>query len=59
MEKLKSATINSYGDHRVAMSFAVAGIVAGVKVEDIECVNTSFPNFFDILREITDIEFED
>jgi len=57
--ELKSATINSHGDHRVAMSFAIAGIVAGIKVEDIECINTSFPNFFDILTKITNIEFED
>ncbi len=55
--ELKSATINSYGDHRVAMSFAIAGVVAGINIEDIDCINTSFPNFFDILREITDIEF--
>jgi 3-phosphoshikimate 1-carboxyvinyltransferase len=57
--ELKSATINSYGDHRVAMSFAIAGILSGIKIEDIECINTSFPNFFDILSKITNIEFED
>jgi 3-phosphoshikimate 1-carboxyvinyltransferase len=57
--ELKSATINSYGDHRVAMSFAIAGVVASIKIEDIECINTSFPNFFDILRRVTNIEFED
>jgi len=57
--ELKSARVNSHGDHRVAMSFAIAGLVAGVKVEDIECINTSFPNFFDILTKITNIEFED
>jgi len=57
--ELKSATINSYGDHRVAMSFAIAGIVANMIIEDIECINTSFPNFFDILRRVTNIEFED
>nr|AAQ75178.1 3-phosphoshikimate 1-carboxyvinyltransferase [Alvinella pompejana epibiont 7G3] len=57
--ELKSTTINSYGDHRVAMSFAIAGVVASIKIEDIECINTSFPNFFDILRRVTNIEFED
>jgi 3-phosphoshikimate 1-carboxyvinyltransferase len=57
--ELKSATINSYGDHRVAMSFAIAGIVSNMEIEDIECINTSFPNFFDILSKITNIEFKD
>ena len=56
---LKRATINSYGDHRVAMSFAIAGLIDGMEIEDIECIDTSFPNFFDILKEITEVEIED
>jgi len=52
---LKSATINSYGDHRIAMSFAIAGIVCNMKIEDIECIDTSFPNFFEILQNITQL----
>ncbi|SFV55147.1 5-Enolpyruvylshikimate-3-phosphate synthase [hydrothermal vent metagenome] len=52
---LKSATINSYGDHRIAMSFAIAGIVCSMKIEDIECIDTSFPNFFEILQNITQL----
>ena len=54
-----SATINSYGDHRVAMSFAIGGLLSGMEIEDIECIDTSFPNFFDILKEITKVELED
>ena len=50
---LSSATINSYGDHRVAMSFAIAGALCGMEIEDIECIDTSFPNFFEILNQIT------
>ncbi len=53
---LNSGTINSFGDHRVAMSFAIAGLVCNTLIEDIECVNTSFPNFFDILNDITKVE---
>jgi len=53
--ELKNATINSYGDHRVAMSFAIAGILCGIKIEDTACIDTSFPNFFDILKNITKI----
>ncbi len=52
---LNSATINSYGDHRIAMSFAIAGLLCGMEIEDIECIETSFPNFFDILSQITSI----
>jgi len=54
--EIKSATINSYGDHRIAMSFAIAGLLNEMKIEDTECIETSFPNFFDILTQITDIK---
>jgi len=53
---LSSATINSYGDHRIAMSFAIAGVRCGMKIQDVACIDTSFPNFFDILSQITTIE---
>ena len=56
--KFLPAVINSYGDHRIAMSFAVAGTLVGMKIEDVECVNTSFPNFFDILEEFTKVEVD-
>jgi len=53
--ELHSATVNSYGDHRIAMSFAIAGVVCEMEIEDVECIDTSFPNFFEILSEITNI----
>lgn len=53
---LQPALINSYGDHRIAMSFAIAGLKCGMKIEDVECIQTSFPNFFDILSQITRVE---
>jgi 3-phosphoshikimate 1-carboxyvinyltransferase len=46
---LKKATINSHGDHRIAMSFAIAGLLCGMDVEDTQCIETSFPNFLEIL----------
>ncbi len=55
---LKDAKIDSFGDHRIAMSFAIAGLKAKMEIEDIECVNTSFPNFFTILQKISEVEFE-
>ncbi len=48
--------VESFGDHRVAMSFSVAGLLCGVEVEDTACVETSFPNFYALLRQITKVE---
>ncbi len=47
--ELKKATINSHGDHRIAMSFAIAGLNSGMEIEDVDCILTSFPNFKEIL----------
>ncbi len=52
---LKPAKVDSFGDHRIAMSFIIAGLRCGMEVSDLECINTSFPNFFELLSEITDI----
>ncbi|MEA3513146.1 MAG: 3-phosphoshikimate 1-carboxyvinyltransferase [Campylobacterota bacterium] len=48
-EMIKKATINSKGDHRIAMSFAIAGLLSGMDIEDTQCIETSFPNFKEIL----------
>jgi 3-phosphoshikimate 1-carboxyvinyltransferase len=48
--KLKKATINSHGDHRIAMSFAIAGLLCDMDLEDTYCIETSFPNFIDIIN---------
>jgi 3-phosphoshikimate 1-carboxyvinyltransferase len=52
---LSKATVNSFGDHRIAMSFIIAGLRCGMDVEDVECINTSFPNFFELLGQITEV----
>ncbi|MBW2506537.1 MAG: 3-phosphoshikimate 1-carboxyvinyltransferase [Deltaproteobacteria bacterium] len=45
---MHGAEINTYNDHRIAMSFAVAGLtVPGVKVLGEECVAKSFPDFWE------------
>ncbi|MDQ7068023.1 MAG: 3-phosphoshikimate 1-carboxyvinyltransferase [Sulfurimonas sp.] len=54
--ELKSALIDSDGDHRIAMSFIIAGLKCGMEVTDLECINTSFPNFFTILQKITKVK---
>ncbi len=44
------ATIDPFGDHRIAMAFAVAGLaVKGMSIEDPHVVQKSFPGFFDML----------
>ncbi len=56
--RLKKAVINSHGDHRIAMSFIIAGLKCGMIVDDIECINTSFPNFFKLMQQITRVKIE-
>jgi 3-phosphoshikimate 1-carboxyvinyltransferase len=49
---LKGTRLNSYGDHRIAMAFSVAGLFADGEtiMEDTECVDTSYPGFEADLR---------
>ena len=44
---LRGASCKSYGDHRVVMSLAIAGLVAETEtvIDDVDCVETSFPGF--------------
>ena len=50
--QLKGTTVQSYGDHRIAMAMAIAGLIAEGEtfIEDTECIETSFPGFSDILK---------
>lgn len=52
--ELSGNTLDSFGDHRIAMTFAIAGLIAhGYTVlKDAECVNVSFPGFFELLESI-------
>lgn len=52
----KMIEVQSYGDHRIAMSFALLGAVCEVKILDCECINVSFPNFLEILGEFIKVE---
>jgi 3-phosphoshikimate 1-carboxyvinyltransferase len=50
-DQIVPASIDTYADHRMAMSFAVAGTRApGVTIRNIECVNKTYPNFFQDLN---------
>jgi 3-phosphoshikimate 1-carboxyvinyltransferase len=47
----RGAEIETYGDHRIAMSFAVAGLAApGTIIRDERCVDKSFPNFWKVFE---------
>ena len=54
--KLRGASIDSKGDHRIAMAFAIAGLVASgpTTIEDAEAAAVSYPEFFSNLRGIVD-----
>ncbi len=49
---LRGAHVRSHGDHRIAMSAVVLGLVADgeTMVDDVACVDTSFPGFARLLR---------
>lgn len=51
---LRGARVASFGDHRIAMAFAVAGLFAEGEtiVQDVECVRESYPGFEAALEEI-------
>jgi 3-phosphoshikimate 1-carboxyvinyltransferase len=54
----KSGTVNSFGDHRIAMSFAILGLLTPIKIIDVDCINTSFPNFFTLFNKIAEYRVE-
>ena len=51
--ELRGGTVDSFKDHRIAMGFAVAGARAKEKVlvKDVECIETSFPEFESIAKQ--------
>jgi 3-phosphoshikimate 1-carboxyvinyltransferase len=51
--KMRPAKIETYNDHRMAMSFAIADLVArGIEIGDKRCVDKSFPSFWEELKKI-------
>jgi 3-phosphoshikimate 1-carboxyvinyltransferase len=54
-QKLRGAEIESRGDHRIAMAFAVAALVAegATVIREAGCVDISFPDFFETLERVT------
>ena len=53
-QRVRAATIKTYDDHRMAMSFALAGLaVEGVIIDEPECVAKTFPDFFNRWAQLT------
>jgi 3-phosphoshikimate 1-carboxyvinyltransferase len=50
-QKFRAAEIESFGDHRIAMAFAVAGLAADgtTVIQEAESASVSFPQFWDTL----------
>ena len=46
--------VASFGDHRIGMAMAIAGLIssAQVEIEDIEAIDVSYPNFFNHIQEL-------
>jgi len=52
--QITPAAIDTYDDHRMAMSFAVVGLRAkGIVINDRACVNKTFPRFFEYLAQLS------
>ena len=54
VEKFQSCTVDSYNDHRMAMSSAIAALRADgpIIIERSEAINKSYPNFFEDLESL-------
>ena len=51
--KMRPAKVETYNDHRMAMSFAIAGLVVrGIEISDKKCVDKSFPQFWEELKKV-------
>lgn len=52
--RLSGAEVESHGDHRIAMTLAIAGLIADgqTRIDNIDCVSTSFPGFWELLNSL-------
>ena len=55
-EKLKGAKVETFGDHRIAMAFAIAGLVTDeeVFIDNPQCVSVSYPQFWEDLLKVVE-----
>jgi 3-phosphoshikimate 1-carboxyvinyltransferase len=55
VERLSGGNVESFGDHRIAMSLSVAALASTdhITIRDTDCVATSFPSFFQLLKKVS------
>jgi len=54
-QQFRAAAVDSFGDHRIAMAFSIAALLADgpCEIRDADAASVSFPEFFRILRQVT------
>jgi 3-phosphoshikimate 1-carboxyvinyltransferase len=52
--EIEGGTVDSFGDHRMALAFALLGLIAkkGVRVKNAEVVSVSYPGYFEVLKSL-------
>lgn len=52
--KVKGCAVNSHNDHRIAMALSILSCISGenIEIKNKECINISFPEFYDLLKNI-------
>ena len=50
-QRIRGGRVKTFGDHRIAMAFSIAGLISesGVEIDDPGCADISFPGFFQAL----------
>ena len=53
--KLHGATIETFKDHRIAMAFSTLNLISAekIKLDNEDCINVSFPGYFDLIKSLT------
>ncbi|WP_163328913.1 3-phosphoshikimate 1-carboxyvinyltransferase [Desulfurobacterium thermolithotrophum] len=51
---LKGGMVQSYGDHRIAMTFTIASLISEevIEIDDVDCIKTSYPRFFEDFKQL-------
>ena len=55
-QRFRAARVDSFGDHRIAMAFAIAALAADgeTSIENAEAASVSFPEFYELLDSVAD-----
>ena len=53
--KLNGGKINTFKDHRIAMAFSTLNLMSDekIKLDNEDCINVSFPGYFDLIKNLT------